>query len=98
MCTGGGEAVASLSKDLHQVVGQISAGQIQTEDGVRQSVTLVDGHSVADTVTGVHHNTCKTKTRLQKREKHFSDVTLSFEMYLAKVPLMATRCRSKSSE
>jgi len=64
MCTGGGEAVASLSEDLHQIVSQISASQIQTEDGVRQSVALVDGHSVADTVTRVHHNTCKTRKKM----------------------------------
>lgn len=33
--TGGGEAVASLCEDLHQIVCQISASQIQTQDGVR---------------------------------------------------------------
>lgn len=61
--TGGGEAVASLCEDLHQVVSQISASQVQTEDGVRESVALVDGHSVTDTITRVHHDTCRTGTR-----------------------------------
>merc|ERR1719511_500886 len=30
----GGERVASLSQDLHEVVGQLTASQVQTEDGV----------------------------------------------------------------
>ena len=36
---GGGEAVATLGEDLHQVVGQVTASQVQTQDGVRQGVT-----------------------------------------------------------
>ncbi len=30
-----GERVAALRQDLHEVVGEVAAGQIQTEDGVR---------------------------------------------------------------
>merc|ERR1719391_1980558 len=30
---GGGEGVATLGEDLHQVVGQLTASQVQTEDG-----------------------------------------------------------------
>jgi len=37
--SGGGEAVAALSQDLHQVVGQVATSQVQTEDGVGQSIT-----------------------------------------------------------
>ncbi len=37
--TGGGEAVTTLGQDLHQVVSQVATSQIQTEDGVGQSVT-----------------------------------------------------------
>ncbi len=37
--TGGGEAVATLGQDLHQVVSQVATSQVQTEDGVGQSVT-----------------------------------------------------------
>merc|ERR1719145_239088 len=33
---GGGERVAALGEDLHQVVGQLTASQVQTEDGVGQ--------------------------------------------------------------
>merc|ERR1719190_293587 len=54
---GGGEGVATLGKDLHQVVSEVTASQVQTEDGVGESVTLVDGDSVGDTVTRVEHDT-----------------------------------------
>merc|ERR1712020_617271 len=44
--SGGGEGVATLSEDLHEVVGQLTASQVKTDDGVGESVTLVDGDSV----------------------------------------------------
>ena len=62
----GGERVAALGQDLHQVVGQVAAGEVQTEDGVGQSVTLVDGHGVGDTVTGVEHDTGGSAGRVQR--------------------------------
>merc|ERR1712223_827254 len=43
---GGGEGVAPLGEDLHQVVGELTASQVQTDDGVGKSVTLVDGDAV----------------------------------------------------
>ena len=36
---GGGESIASLGQDLHEVVSQITSSQIQTEDGVGQGIT-----------------------------------------------------------
>merc|ERR1719381_447636 len=50
----GGEGVATLSQDLHEVVGELTASQVKTDDGVGESITLVDGDTVGDTVTGVH--------------------------------------------
>merc|ERR1719435_878989 len=55
--SGGGEGVATLGEDLHQVVGELTASQVQTDDGVGESVTLVDGDTVGDTVTRVHDDT-----------------------------------------
>mmetsp|Transcript_2376 Transcript_2376/g.2943 ORF Transcript_2376/g.2943 Transcript_2376/m.2943 type:complete len:289 (-) Transcript_2376:36-902(-) len=52
----GGEGVAALSQNLHHVLCEVAASQIQSENGMRQSITLVDGHSVAHTITTVHHN------------------------------------------
>ena len=43
---GGGEAVATLGQDLHEVVSQIATGQVETDDGVGKGVSLVDGDGV----------------------------------------------------
>ena len=61
----GGEAVATLRQDLHQVVRQVTASQIQPHDGVGQGITLVDGHSVADAVTRVQHDASGTTRGVQ---------------------------------
>merc|ERR1711973_345309 len=55
--SGGGERVASLGEDLHQVVGELTSSKVKTNDGVWESITLVDWDTVGDTVTGVHDNT-----------------------------------------
>ena len=44
--------VASLGEDLHQIVGEVTAGEIEPEDGVGESVALVDGDGVGDTISG----------------------------------------------
>mmetsp|Transcript_33652 Transcript_33652/g.56540 ORF Transcript_33652/g.56540 Transcript_33652/m.56540 type:complete len:213 (-) Transcript_33652:271-909(-) len=54
---GGGERVPALRQDLHQVVSQVATRQVQTQDSVGQGVTLVNGHSVGHTVTGIEHDT-----------------------------------------
>ena len=36
----GRERVAALSQDLHQVVRQVASSQVQTQNGVRQSIAL----------------------------------------------------------
>merc|ERR1711911_320412 len=61
----GGEGVAPLGEDLHQVVGELTASQVKTGDGVGESVTLVDGDTVGDTVTGVHDDTGGTAGGVQ---------------------------------
>merc|ERR1719353_1902347 len=53
----GGEGVSTLSEDLHQILGEISSSKIETENGVRQSIALVDRHGVRDAVSRVHDNT-----------------------------------------
>merc|ERR1712102_182367 len=58
--SGGGERVAPLGEDLHEVVGQLTASQVKTEDGVGEGITFIDGDSVGDTITRVHDNTSGT--------------------------------------
>merc|ERR1711889_41824 len=53
----GGERVTPLGEDLHEVVGQLTASQVKTEDGVGKSITFIDGDGVGDTITRVHDNT-----------------------------------------
>merc|ERR1719486_438725 len=55
--SGGGERVTTFSEDLHEVVGELTASQVQTKDGVGESITLIDGDIVGDTIAGVHDHT-----------------------------------------
>merc|ERR1711921_26558 len=61
----GGEGVATLSEDLHQVVGELTSSQVQTDDGVRESVTFIDGDTMGDTVTSIHDDTSGTTRGVQ---------------------------------
>jgi len=54
---GGDEGVTSLSEDLHEVVSEISAGKIESHDGVGEGVTFVDGDVVGNTISGVEDDT-----------------------------------------
>merc|ERR1719410_71738 len=71
---GGGEGVATLGEDLHEVVGELTASQVKTDDGVGESVTLVDGDTVGDTVTGVHDDTGGTARGVQGEHSLDGDV------------------------
>jgi len=53
----GGERVTLLSKDLAEVVSDITTSKIETLNSVRKSVTLIDGDSVGDTITRVEDDT-----------------------------------------
>merc|ERR1711890_87981 len=55
--SGGGEGVATLGEDLHEVVGELTSSEIKTKDGVGESVTFIDGNAVGDTISGVHDET-----------------------------------------
>merc|ERR1719373_164927 len=72
--SGGGERVASLSEDLHQVVGELTSSKIKTDDGVGESITLVDGDTVGDTVTGIHDDTSGTSGSVQGEDSLDGDV------------------------
>uniref|UniRef100_A0A146M3T5 Uncharacterized protein n=1 Tax=Lygus hesperus TaxID=30085 RepID=A0A146M3T5_LYGHE len=65
---GGREGVASLGEDLHKVVGQVTASQVETEDGVGESVSLVDRDGVGDTISGVEDDTSGTTGGVQRQD------------------------------
>merc|ERR1719290_590694 len=56
----GGERVATLSEDLHQVVGELTSSKVKTDDGVGKGITFIDGDTVGDTIPRVHDNTSGT--------------------------------------
>merc|ERR1712215_504720 len=71
---GGGEGVATLSHDLHKVSGKIATSQVQTEDGVGQGVTFVDGDGVGDTITSVQDDTGGTARGIERQDSLDGDV------------------------
>merc|ERR1711883_48441 len=64
----GGEGITTLSQDLHEVVGELTASQVQTEDGMGKSITLIDGDSMGDTITRVHDDTSGTTRGIEGKD------------------------------
>merc|ERR1712152_98322 len=58
--SGGGERVATLSEDLHEVVGELTSSEVKTDNGVGKGITFIDGDTVGDTISGVHDDTSGT--------------------------------------
>merc|ERR1719251_809078 len=71
---GGGEGVASLGEDLGEPPSEVTASEVEPEDGVGKRIALVDGDSVGDTVTGVHDNTGGTARGVQGEDSLDGDV------------------------
>merc|ERR1719187_167452 len=70
----GGEGIATLSEDLHKVVGELTSSQIKTDNGMGESITFIYGDTVGDTITGVHHNTSGTTRGIQGEDSLDSDI------------------------
>merc|ERR1719376_1144917 len=56
----GGEGVATLSQDLHQVVGDLTSSKIKTNNSMGESITFIDWDTMRDTISRVHDNTSGT--------------------------------------
>merc|ERR1719158_2379166 len=56
----GGEGVATLSEDLHQVVGELTSSKIKTDNSMGKGITFIDGDTMGDTISRVHDNTSCT--------------------------------------
>merc|ERR1719188_907252 len=61
----GGEGVATLSQDLHEVVGELTASKVKTDNSVGEGISFIDGDTVGDTVTRVHDDTSGTARGVQ---------------------------------
>mmetsp|Transcript_88677 Transcript_88677/g.197125 ORF Transcript_88677/g.197125 Transcript_88677/m.197125 type:complete len:318 (-) Transcript_88677:278-1231(-) len=71
---GGGEGIAALRKDLHQVLSEVPACQVQAKNGVRQGIALIDRHRVRDTIAGVHHDPRSAAGGVQREHSLDRDV------------------------
>ena len=70
----GGEGVATLGEDFHQVVGQVTAGEIETENGVGKGISLVDWDSMGDTIARVQNDTGGTAGSVEGQDGLDGDV------------------------
>merc|ERR1719447_2361231 len=65
---GGDHGVAALGHDLHEVVGQVATGQVETQDGMGKGITLIDGDGVGDTISDVEDETGGTTGSVQGKD------------------------------
>mmetsp|Transcript_32882 Transcript_32882/g.59563 ORF Transcript_32882/g.59563 Transcript_32882/m.59563 type:complete len:279 (+) Transcript_32882:1014-1850(+) len=70
----GGERVTALHKDLHEIIREIATGKIETENGVRKGITLIDGDSVGNTITGIEDDTGSATTSVKRKDGLNSNV------------------------
>merc|ERR1719431_402007 len=56
----GGEGVTTLSQDLHEVVGELTASKIKADNSMGKGITFIDWDTVGDTISRVHDNTSGT--------------------------------------
>merc|ERR1712165_344747 len=70
----GGEGVATLSEDLHQVVGEFTSSKIKTDNGVGKGITFIDGNTVGDTISRVHDNTSGTARGIEGEDSLDSNI------------------------
>merc|ERR1712142_462612 len=72
--SGGGEGVATLGEDLHQVVGELTSSKIKTDNGMGEGITFIDGDTVGDTISGVHDNTSGTARGIEGEDSLDGDI------------------------
>merc|ERR1740131_507135 len=59
LCSGG-EGVATLCKDLHQVVCELTSSKIKAHNSVGEGITFIDWNTMRYTISRVHDNTSST--------------------------------------
>merc|ERR1719317_451643 len=70
----GGEGVATLSEDLHEVVGELTSSKIKTDNSVGEGITFIDGDTVGDTISRVHDNTSGTARGIEGEDSLDGDI------------------------
>merc|ERR1719474_1469291 len=64
----GGERVATLSEDLHEVVGEFTSSKVKTNDGMWEGITFIDRDTVGDAIPRVHDNTSGTSRGIEGKD------------------------------
>merc|ERR1719495_25747 len=62
------KGVATLSKDLHQVICKLTSSEIKTDDGVGKSITFINRNTVGNTISRVHDNTSGTARGIKRKD------------------------------
>merc|ERR1719397_2298370 len=70
----GGEGVATLSEDLHQVVCELTSSKIKTDNSVGEGITFIDGDTVGDTISRIHDNTSGTARGIEGEDSLDSNI------------------------
>merc|ERR1711885_4608 len=70
----GGERVATLSEDLHEVVGELTSSKIKTDNGMGKGITFIDGDTVGDTISRVHDNASGTARGIEGEDSLDGDI------------------------
>merc|ERR1719427_200243 len=70
----GNERVTTFSKDLHEVVGQVTAGQVESHDGVWEGITFIDWDVVGNTITSIKNDTSGTTGSVEGKDGLDTDV------------------------
>merc|ERR1719342_368158 len=63
--SGGGERVATLGEDLHEIVGELTSSKVKTDNGMGKSITFIDRDTMGDTVPRVHDDTSGTSGSIE---------------------------------
>merc|ERR1712176_1628038 len=71
---GGGEGVTSLGQGLGEVVSQISASQIQTDNSVGEGITFIDGDGMGNTISRIQDDTSGSSRSVQGEDSLDGDV------------------------
>merc|ERR1719483_2029000 len=64
----GGEGVATLGKNLHEVVGKLTSGKIKTDNSMWKSITFIDWDTMGHTISRVHDNTSGTARSIKRED------------------------------
>merc|ERR1711894_589403 len=70
----GGEGVATLGEDLHEVVGELTSSKIKTDNSMGKGITFIDGDAMGDTISRVHDNTSGTARGIEGENSLDGDI------------------------